>query len=309
MLNYLKPVNEWPNEKGYGRFVSMKFFSLLTVCLFSVSIATSFAQRPAITPAPTPAATDSTRQIRSAADTIPTTIRRNGVPIQVGRSILTADDSASLDTPDTVRVSAQQEAKIHKIIPKKATIRSLMLPGLGQAYNRQYYKIPFIYAGFGVMGYLFVKYRGLAKEAEVGYRRLLYGDKATDALFNIGNGFFASLDSKLYSNLQGPVTYTEGIRYKVDEVTIGVSPFNDGKVIFKTSANAKNAYDTFRRYRDLNLLLSGLLWAINIVEANVAAHLKTFDLTDDISMNVEPNVLPAPGIGFVPAVRVALTFK
>lgn len=309
MLNYLKPVNEWPKERGLSRFVSMKFFILLTVGLFSVPFATSFAQRPAITPAKTPAATDSTRQIRSAADTIPTIIRRNGIPIQVGRSVLTADDSASLDNPDTVRVSAQQEAKIHKIIPKKATIRSLMLPGLGQAYNRQYYKIPFIYAGFGVMGYLFVKYRGLAKEAEVGYRRLLYGDKATDPLFNIGDGFFATLNPELYSNLQGAPAYTEGIRYKVDGVTIGVSPFNDNKVLFRTSANAKNAYDTFRRYRDLNLLLSGLLWAINIVEANVAAHLKTFDLTDDISMNVEPNVLPAPGIGFVPGVRVALTFK
>ncbi|ADB36308.1 DUF5683 domain-containing protein [Spirosoma linguale] len=287
----------------------MRLLSLLTVCLFSVSFATSFAQRPAITPAPTPAATDSTRQIRSAADTIPTTIRRNGIPIQVGRSVLTADDSASLDNPDTVRISASQEAKIHKIIPKKATIRSLILPGLGQAYNRQYYKIPFIYAGFGVMGYLFVKYRGLAKEAAIGYGRLLYGDKATDALFNIGDGFSASLNPELYYNLQGAATFTEGLSYKVEEVNIGVSPFSDKKVVFRTSANAKNAYDTFRRYRDLNLLLSGLLWAINIVEANVAAHLKTFDLTDDISMRVEPNVLPAPGIGFVPAVRVAFSFK
>ena len=52
-----------------------------------------------------------------------------------------------------------------------------------------------------------------------------------------------------------------------------------------------------------------LLWVINIVEANVAAHLKTFDLTDDISMLVEPNVLPMPGVGFGPGVRVAFTFK
>lgn len=309
MLNYLKPVNEWPKERGVSRFVSMRFFILLTVCLFSVPFVTSFAQRPAITPAKTPAAVDSTRQIRSAADSIPTTIRRNGIPIQVGRSVLTADDSASLDNPDTVRISASQEAKIHKIIPKKATIRSLMLPGLGQAYNRQYYKIPFIYAGFGVMGYLFVKYRGLAKEAEVGYRRLLYGDRATDALFNVGGGFFIGLDPALYPNIIGDKVYIEPQYNKVEEVTIGVSPFNDNKVVFRTSANAKNAYDTFRRYRDLNLLLSGVLWAVNIVEANVAAHLKTFDLTDDISMRVEPNVLPAPGIGFIPAVRVAFTFK
>ncbi|MBC7891116.1 MAG: hypothetical protein H7Y12_02785, partial [Sphingobacteriaceae bacterium] len=40
-----------------------------------------------------------------------------------------------------------------KIIPRKATIRSLILPGLGQAYIKQYWPIPIIYAGFGALGY------------------------------------------------------------------------------------------------------------------------------------------------------------
>ncbi|RYF66891.1 MAG: hypothetical protein EOO39_22250, partial [Cytophagaceae bacterium] len=257
--------------------MKQSFFLLIYTLLFCLPIATAFAQRPAIRPAPTPAAVDSTRKGESALDTIPSTIRRNGVQIQVGKSVLTDDDSTSLDNPDTVQVSASQEAKIHKIIPKKATMRSLVLPGLGQAYNRQYYKIPFIYVGFGVMGYLFVKYRRLAKEAETGYGRLLYGDK-------VGDGFNAALDSALYPSIRGPEINTPDQYTKVEEVLIGVSPFNDNKVVFRTTANAKNAYDTFRRYRDLNLLLSGVLWAVNIIEANVAAHLKTFDLTDDMSV-------------------------
>ncbi len=224
--------------------------------------------------------------------------------------MLTDDATTSLDNQDTIRVTAKQEAAIHKIIPKKATLRSLMLPGLGQAYNRQYYKIPFIYVGFGVMGYLFVKYRGMAKEAATGYSRLLYGDRATDGLFTtIGQTVNATLDPTAYPNILGAPITTKAQFIPVKEVTITVDPFTGKQVIFRTSANAKNAYDTFRRYRDLNLLLSGVLWAINIVEANVAAHLKTFDLTDDISMLIEPNVLPVPGMGFVPAVRVAFTFK
>ena len=274
--------------------------TLLVSFLLICPLVPLFAQKPAIVPAPTPAATDSTRQLRSATDTIPPTVQRNG--IRVGNSVLTEDDSTSLDKPDTVQVTAKQEAQIHKIIPKQATIRSLILPGLGQAYNRQYYKIPFIYVGFGVMGYLFVKYKGLAKEAEDGYRRLLYGDKISDAYSaSLNPDFFPGM---LIQSVSVPAQYA-----KVEQVLIGVGPFTDRKVVITTTATAKNAYDTYRRYRDLNLLLSAALWAINIVEANVAAHLKTFDLTDDISMRVEPHVLPMPGTGFVPGLRVAFTFK
>ncbi len=169
-------------KRQFVRFTAMKWpvTLLITTLFFLVPAWALFAQKPAIEPAPTPITVDSTKLIRSAADTIPETIRRNGVQVKTSPFKLD-DDSTTLDKRDTTYVTAKQEAKIHKIIPKKATMRSVMLPGLGQAYNRQYYKIPFIYVGFGVMGYLFVRYRGLAKEAETGYRRLLYGDKLANA--------------------------------------------------------------------------------------------------------------------------------
>ena len=233
------------------------------VCLAVISLSAAFAQNPAIAPAPTPATIDSTRQSQSATDTIPSSVRRNG--IQVGTGV---PDASSLAT-DTVRVTPKQQAAIHKIIPRKATFRSLMLPGMGQAYNRQYYKIPFIYAGFGAVGYFFFRYRGLAKEAETGYRRLLYGDPGGT---------------------------------KVTEVAIGSG-------VFRSSTQAKAAYDFYRRYRDMNVILAVVIYAVNAVEANVAAHLKTFDLSDDISMRVEPTVIPMPGTGLVPGVRMAWTFK
>lgn len=236
---------------------------LTIVCLVVCSTGSLIAQNPAIAPAPTPATIDSTRQLRSATDSIPTSVRRNGIQVSTG------PPAAS----DTVRVTPKQEAAIHKIIPRQATIRSLMLPGMGQAYNRQYYKIPFIYGGFGAIGYFFVRYRRLSKEAETGYRRLLYGDP---------NGTLKAT----------PVT----------EVLISGS-------VFRSTTQAKAAYDFYRRYRDLNIVLSVVVYAINAVEANVAAHLKTFDLSDDISMRVEPTMLPLLGTGLVPGVRVALTFN
>jgi hypothetical protein len=165
-------------------------------------------------------------------------------------------------------VTPKQEGAIRKIIPRQATIRSLIFPGLGQIYNRQYYKLPFIYGGFGAIGYFFTRYRRIAKEAENGYRQLLIG--------------------------------TNGV--KATEVVINGS-------VFRSTTQAKAAYDFYRRYRDLNIILSFVVYGVNAVEANVAAHLKTFDLSDDISMRVEPTVLPMPGTGLVPGVRVALTFK
>ncbi len=295
VLNYLKRVSKQAKRTELRRCLCMKSFSVLSVAilLFIVPARPLFAQKPAIVPAPTPTAIDSTKQVRSAADTIPPTVQRNG--IRVGTSVLTPDNATVLDKPDTLRMTAKQEANIHKIIPKKATIRSLMLPGLGQAYNRQYYKIPFIYVGFGVMGYLFVKYRGLAQEAGDGYRQLLYGDKVSEAYYiNLNPAIFPTA-------LTNPILIPA--QYVKPEYVV-ISGFQ-----VRTTATARNAYDTYRRYRDLNILLSAALWGVTIVEANVAAHLKTFDLTDDISMRIEPNVLPVPGAGVVPGVRVAFTFK
>ena len=169
-----------------------------------------------------------------------------------------------------------------------------MLPGLGQAYNGQYYKIPFIYAGFAATGYFFVRYRGLAREAENGYRQLLYGRVAVpEQSVNSVSGVPASITRTVIIPAKNE---------KVEQVLI------NGRV-FRTTTQAKAAYDFYRRYRDLNIILSVVIYAVNAVEANVAAHLKTFDLSDDISMRIEPTVMPMPGTGLVPGIRVAFTFK
>ncbi|GAB3693284.1 DUF5683 domain-containing protein [Spirosoma flavus] len=271
-----------------------------TLLLVVTSVGTLLAQNPILVPAPTPAPIDSTRLIRSISDTLPAVIRRNGILVPTEpagiRTAVIPGDSTSLDHPDTTRVA--KKVSKHKIIPKQATIRSLILPGMGQAYNRQYYKIPFIYAGFGVMGYLFFKYNGLANEAANGYRQLLFAP-VIQAAQSVSLAAGTLPDNLLTANN----TFTIPPVYGAKPESVTISGFKVYSV-----ATAKNAYDTYRRYRDLNVILSVVLYALNAVEANVAAHLKTFDLSDDISMRIEPNVLPIP-TGPVPGVRIALTFK
>lgn len=55
---------------------------------------------------------------------------------------------------DTLQVKGEEESTslmIHS--PKKAALYSGILPGLGQAYNKKYWKIPIVYAGLGITAY------------------------------------------------------------------------------------------------------------------------------------------------------------
>ena len=63
--------------------------------------------------------------------------------------------------------------------PHKATIYSTVLPGLGQAYNKKYWKIPIIYVGFGVSGYFVVDNQKQYKKYKEAYRIRLDGNENT----------------------------------------------------------------------------------------------------------------------------------
>ena len=65
--------------------------------------------------------------------------------------------------------------------------------------------------------------------------------------------------------------------------------------------------DFFQRNRDLCVIFMGLLYVANIFDAYVGASLKTFNLSDDISVEVQPGVVPTPQD--TAAVGLNLTFK
>lgn len=52
----------------------------------------------------------------------------------------------------------------------------------------------------------------------------------------------------------------------------------------------KNMKDNFRRNRDLCIILTGALYLLNVVDAHVDAHLKDYDISDDLSVRLEPTV-------------------
>lgn len=151
-------------------------------------------------------------------------------------------------------VKAVESKPTVKHSPRKAAMYSLVVPSLGQAYNKQYWKMPFVYVAFGTVGYL------------IRYYNVRYHDYLTPYLasYNPTSGAVINTESDVYIRGQDITR-----KLTLDQITKGK--------------------DFYRRYRDLNIIMLTVVWAFNIVEANVAAHLKTFDMSEDISFRVEPS--------------------
>lgn len=157
------------------------------------------------------------------------------------------DTLPKLDSP-LVGNKQKVDSVIRKHSPKKAAIRSALIPGWGQAYNKRYWKIPIVYGALGVSGGIFLfnlkNYREL-KQAYIARNRAL----PTSA----GPG-----DSTEYRKLERI--------YQVLDI------------------NAIRTYrDEYRRNIDYSALFFILLWGLNVVDATVDAHLRSFDVTPDLS--------------------------
>jgi hypothetical protein len=171
---------------------------------------------------------------------------------------------AQLIDADTLQVTQQlteQEAEEEVHSPRKATMYSAILPGLGQAYNKKYWKIPLIYIGFGTIGY-FINWNNENYQLfRVGYQHLTDGNPETQDYLKI--------------------EAVRRINYDVDNPT----DFN----------NLKNALsrrqDYYRRNRDLLIISFVGFYGLNIIDASVDAHLFDFDIGDDLTMNWQPSMI------------------
>jgi hypothetical protein len=141
---------------------------------------------------------------------------------------------------DTVKVEKTGKKKSTYREARKATIMSAILPGLGQVYNRRWWKVPIVYAGLGGFGYLFYK-----NQIQYAY----YGKNLKAE--NDGN----------------PNTINE-TKYSSDQLLV-----------------LKNNY---RKYRDLGFIGMSIIYIFNMIDANVGAHLRTFDVSDDLTLQIKP---------------------
>ena len=133
--------------------------------------------------------------------------------------------------------------------PKKAALRSAILPGWGQVYNKKYWKVPIVYGALGVCGGVFFYNMGNYKDTRFAYR-VKYNMRV--------NG----TDSALFSQIKPKL-----------------KPLDEESLRFYRNQ--------FRRDIDYSALFFLLLWGLNVIDATVDAHLKSFDVSPELSLRIK----------------------
>lgn len=176
------------------------------------------------------------------------------VPTQ---SIVLSEDSIPLTQKEIDRL-------FWKPNPMRAVWMGAIVPGLGQIYNRSYWKLPIVYGGF--MGCVYAitwtsnQYEG-------------YKNAYRDIYYDRRNGTISNDPNKSYIAI-----LPEG--YTIDRMG-GVSTYEN---------RLKDWQNQSRRLRDISIAATVLVYALTLVDAYVDAQLFDFDISTDLTLNVTPQL-------------------
>lgn len=182
-----------------------------------------------------------------------------GLVAQEEKTVAPTSDSLQVDLKEqgvVVNDSLfKKKARINPLAPSRAAFYSAVFPGMGQIYNKRYWKVPIVYGALGAGVYFYDRNNDL-------YNRYREAFKRRRAGFT---------DDEFYDR-----------RFPDDGILPATPDVSD--------AALEDAQERFQRDRDLSLVVTILLYALNIVDANVDAHLKQFNVDDDLSFNMEPYI-------------------
>ncbi len=183
--------------------------------------------------------------------------------VLAGMIILLSPKHANAQEQD----STATDSIIHNHSPRKAVLYSLICPGLGQIYNKKYWKIPFIYGGGGAFLYYInynqLKYRKFRNAYDIAYQNF----KKTGTKDNV---------------------VIDGFTYRYEALPLG--------------------RDWYRRYRDWSVAGLAAIYLLNVIDAMVDATFYYYDISDDLSMKIEPSFMDGPGLTSSMGLSIKLRF-
>lgn len=183
-----------------------------------------------------------------------------------------AQDTVYFDRPVKQKFAPQ---------PLKATMLAVALPGMGQIYNRKYWKIPVVYAGFGGLVYAIGK-----------------------------NSSFYSTYVKAYQDFTDEIPETNSyLELEGWDPNVSSDPTQDPQSHQHYKDQMLRLVDYYKRYRDLSYIGIGFWYIITILDANVDASLFNYDISNNLDISVMPFQTTLPGGDFGSGVNVSLVLN
>ncbi|PTM09904.1 MAG: hypothetical protein DA407_04855 [Bacteroidetes bacterium] len=153
----------------------------------------------------------------------------------------TNESEGVIDDKNIIVQDTTASKPIDPLTPSKAAFYSAILPGLGQAYNKKYWKIPIVYGALATGIYFYVDNNKEYKRYRDAYKRRLAG----------------FTDDEFYGT--------------------GTTPQISNDALIR-------AQRTLRRNKEISLLVTIGIYALNIIDANVDAHLLQYNIDDNLAL-------------------------
>jgi hypothetical protein len=177
-------------------------------------------------------------------------------------SLIVKDTAGTVVAPKPVEKAqpAADTAAKRTFSPRKAALYSAIFPGLGQIYNKKYWKVPIVYTAVGIPVYLFFDNKRWYNRTRYALAVVSSGTTDPDSLNNVHDQL-----KNLVAN--------------------------------KRQDALLNYRNEFRKDMDYSIIFTLLFWGLNIIDATVDAHLKGFNVSDNLSMKIKPTILSTQSVG------------
>ena len=152
----------------------------------------------------------------------------------------------------TKMINKDSTLVLRKHIPSTATKRSALIPGWGQAYNKQYWKIPLVYGVIAIPTGAYIYNNDMYQKTKFAY----------EAKFKEAAGDPSDIA-------------------KIDPLLKNLS-----------ASSLQSYRNIFRKDRDYSIMWFILTWGINVIDATVSGHLKEFEINNDLSFKIQPTFQP-----------------
>ena len=214
--------------------------------------------------------------------------------------------------------------------PGTMVVGSALFPGTGQIYNRDYWKLPIVYAGLagGVAGAFYFRSKDNKKASSLCFAAagLSYWGMMLDEIISYDAEYPSAGKATIYSILvpglgqiyngeawKLPI-YWGGLLGSAHFYTLNRTNYQRFRRIYREATDTETPYtgpisaetalyyrNIYRRYRDYSVLAIAGFYLLQVIDANVFAYMHDFNIADDLAMSVKPTViLPDSGYAFTP---------